>query len=90
MDDTSPSESRPHHEATWSKIISVVRDAGAKIEQTQSGYALVRTVGTMLLHFPLPSDFDPGQPDKGMPPGPLMIDSIERNLDLDLPYYFVL
>lgn len=90
MDDSPSSESKPHHQATWSEIIRVAEQAGAKVEQTQSGYAIVRTVGTMLLHFPLPMNFNPSKPDEVMAPGPLTIYSIERNLDLKLPYYYVL
>lgn len=81
---------RPHHEATWSEIINVVKAHGGKIEPTTSGYALVRLVGTMLLHFPLPIKFDPEQPDKIGAPSPIGIFSIERNLDVKLPYYHVM
>ena len=81
---------RPHHEATWTEIIKVVETHGGKIEQTTSGYALVRVVGTMLLHFALPVGFDPSQPDKVGAPSPLVLYSIERNLDVKLPYYPVL
>jgi hypothetical protein len=81
---------RPHSDATWSEIIGVVTTHGGSIEQTKTGYALVRVVGTMLLHFPLPIRFDPSQPDKVGRPSPLTLDSIQRNLDVRLPYYFVL
>jgi hypothetical protein len=81
---------RPHHEATWTEIIKVVASHGGRVEKTPSGYALVRVVGTILLHFPLPSGFDPKQPDNVGSPSPWVIDSIERNLDVKLPYYPVL
>ncbi len=94
MDDKPPDQSsgskRPHSEATWSEIIGVVKAAGGDIEQTGTGFALVRVVGTMLLHFPLPLGFDPARPDQIGTPSPFALDSIQRNLDVKLPYYFVM
>lgn len=90
MADSHPEEMKPHHEAAWSKIIEVVIVCGGSVEKTQSGYALVRKAGTMLLHFPLPIAFDPAMPDKCGQPSPFATYSIERNLDLKLPYYPVL
>lgn len=81
---------RPRHEATWTEIIKVVESHGGKVEKTPSGYALVRVVGTMSLHFPLPIGFDPSQPDNVGAPSPSVLYSIERNLDVKLPYYPVL
>lgn len=82
--------SRPHYEATWTEILKVVKVCGGDIYATKSGHALVRKVGTMLLHFALPKDFDPKNPDKIGTPAPNTIDSIQRNLDIRLPYYPVM
>jgi hypothetical protein len=82
--------SRPHSEATWGEIVEVVKSSGGNIEKTTSGYALVRKVGTMILHFPLPINFDPDNPDKAGKPAPNTLDSIQRNLDVRLPYYHVM
>lgn len=89
--DESARQSKPHHLAKWSEIIAVVESSGGHVEKTESGYALVRKVGTMLLHFPLPSDFDPAHPDDNcLQPSPMALYSIERNLDVQLPYYHVM
>jgi hypothetical protein len=86
-DEHRPEPPRPNaFDATWSDIIRVVQQHGGKIEKTATGYALVRIVGTMLLHFPLPIEFDPDQPDKIGKPGPMAVWSIGRNLDVELPY----
>jgi len=90
MIDDALQDMRPHWEATWSAVIRSVQAVGGAIEKTESGYALVRTVGTLVLLFPLPIDFDPNQPDKSMPPSPFTLDSIKRNLDVALPFYPVL
>ena len=86
----SKRNTRPHHEATWSGVINCVTENGGIIEQTASGYALTRIAGTMLLYFALPIGFDPKQPDKIGCPSPLTLWSIERNLDVKLPYYYVM
>lgn len=82
--------SRPHYEATWSEIIDVIKANGGKVEKTDSGYALCRIIGTMLLHFVLPIEFDPKDPDRVGTPSPLTLYSIQRNLDVKLPYYHVM
>lgn len=95
MEDPPPHDecgpvSRPHHEATWGEVIRVVKEFGGSIEKTECGYALVRVVGTMLLHFPLPIDFNPDHCDKLGAPSPMAIYSIQRNLDIKLPYYHLM
>jgi hypothetical protein len=91
MDMDEPSQ--PTNSATWSQLIEALKSHGVTIARTKTGYYLQRAHGQggTILHFPLPSKFEPNDPDKLGLPGPMVIDSIQRNLDLQLKgWYHVL
>jgi hypothetical protein len=80
-------DSKPHFLATWKDAVTrLVNHHGVEIVPTQSGHALVRRVGTMVLSFPLPIGFHPDKLDSLGPLSPDVAWNIGRVLDVKLYY----
>ncbi len=76
--------------ATWTQLLKELSKYGVGLAETESksGFYLRRAVGPTILHFALPSNFDPKNPDAAGLPGPFVIYSIQRNLDLKIEGWY--